>query len=69
VPTQKRNTVSASQTSSSIDMADQFRVLCQDLLDRHPLRRGPYIIPDSDLRETLRSRMLAQHSRRPAVSE
>ena len=69
MPAQKRNSVSASETNVGVDMADQFRVLCQDLLERHPLRRGPYVIADSDLRETLRSSMLAQQSRRAAASE
>lgn len=67
--TQKRNTVSATQSDDDMDMAHQFRILCQDLLDRHPLRRGPYVIADSDLQETLRSSRLPHQRRRAAVSE
>lgn len=38
-----------------LDIDTMMRGVVLELLSKHPLRRGPYLITDADLKRTLRS--------------
>ncbi len=46
----KRNTISVQDDTQADWVAEQFQVLCQNLLSRPASRRGPFVIDDNDLK-------------------
>jgi hypothetical protein len=65
----KRNAISVQSGAHEDWVAEQFQILCQNLLSRPASRRGPFVIDDDDLRTIINTGSRAGKTHGRAVAE
>jgi hypothetical protein len=64
----KRNAISVQDDMQADWVAEQFQILCQNLLSRPASRRGPFVIDDDDLKNMITTGSRAGKTRGPAAA-